>query len=264
MWRRHLGLAWGLTFSLAAVAGFGWWAGLTPDWSDRRFWQSLGNTFYFVGVSVPLTMTIALLLAVILNRPLRGIALYRTAFFMPVISGSVAISLVWRWIFNPTFGLMNQALALFGIIGPGWLNDKAWAMPALIITDTWSNVGFYMIIFLAGLQSVPQSLYEAADIEGANHWQKFWGVTIPLIGSTTFLNITLALIAAFQAFTLPYIMTEGGPAGTTRTLVHYMYDRAFDTPFRAGYGSAIAWLLFLILFILIILQWNIHQRWGRP
>ena len=261
MWRRRLSLAWGLALSVAAVAGLGWWAGLVPDWSDRRFWQSLGNTFYFVGLSVPLTVAIALLLAVALNRPLRGLALYRAAFFMPVISGAVAVALVWRWMFNPTIGPVNQALSLFGINGPGWLSDKAWAMPAVIITDVWSNVGFYMIIFLAGLQGVPQSLYEAADIDGASNWHKFWNVTVPLISSTTFLNTILALIAAFQVFTLPFIMTEGGPAGATRVLVYYMYDRAFDTPFRMGYGSAIAWILFVILFALTALQWYARRRW---
>ena len=261
MWRKRLSMGWGIALSFAALAGLGWWAGLEPDWSDRRFWQSLGNTLYFVGVSVPLTIIVSLLLAVALNRPLRGLALYRAAFFMPVISGAVAVALVWRWMFNPTIGPINQALALFGISGPGWLSDKAWAMPAIIITDVWSNVGFYMIIFLAGLQGVPQSLYEAADIDGATNWHKFWNVTLPLISSTTFLNTILALIAAFQVFTLPFIMTEGGPAGATRVLVYYMYDRAFDTPFRMGYGSAIAWILFIILFALTAFQWYARRRW---
>ncbi|HZJ10573.1 MAG TPA: sugar ABC transporter permease [Trueperaceae bacterium] len=259
--RRAVSLIWGVGLMILAVVLFGWFAGLEVDWSDRRFWQATWNTLYFVGFSVPLTVAISLLLASALNRSLRGIAFYRAAYFMPVISGAVVVALVWRWMFNPTIGPINQFLGLLGVTGPGWLTSREWAMPALIITDVWSNIGFYMVIFLAGLQGIPQHYYEAAELDGAGKWQKFWSVTVPLLSATTFLNLILALIAAFQVFTLPYIMTDGGPAGATRVLVFYMYERAFDTPFRMGYGSAIAWILFLIIFAITALQWYARRKW---
>lgn len=261
MVRRRLAVAWGVGLTVLTVLLLGYFGSLEITWQDRRFWQSLWNTFYFVGVSVPLTVVVSLLLALALNRPLRGIALYRAAYFMPVISGAVVVALVWRWMFNPTIGPINQFLGLVGLEGPGWLNDTAWAMPAIIITDVWSNVGFYMVIFLAGLQGIPQHLYEAAELDGATNWHKFWNVTLPLLGATTFLNTVLALIAAFQVFALPFIMTDGGPAGATRVLVFYMYERAFDTPFRMGYGSAVAWIVFVILFVITAVQWYGRRRW---
>ena len=259
--RHWLSPVWGTFLALLSLVLVGYFGGIIADWDDRRFWESLWNTFYFVGLSVPLTIVISLLLAIALNRPLRGIAFYRAAYFMPIISGAVAIALVWRWMFNPTVGPINQFLGLFGVPGPGWLNSQVWAMPAIIITDVWANIGFYMVLFLAGLQAIPHHFYEAAEIDGARPWDKFWHVTLPLLSPTTFLNTILALIAAFQVFTLPYIMTEGGPAGSTRVLVYYMYERAFSTPFRMGYGSAIAWVVFIILFILTALQWYARRRW---
>ena len=250
--------AFGLSFLLMLL---GYFAGIEAVWQDRRFWSSFWNTIYFVGLSVPLTIACALGLAIALNRPLRGIALYRAAYFMPIISGAVVVSLIWRWMFNPTIGPVNQFLAFLGISGPAWLSDRFWAMPAIIITDVWSNMGFYMVIFLAGLQGIPDHYYEAADLDGAGAWHKFLNVTLPLLSATTFLNSILALITAFQVFTYPYIMTEGGPAGTTRVMVLYMYERAFATPFRMGYGTAIAWILFIILFALTALQWYARKRW---
>lgn len=260
-WRRRLSPLWAIVLSLLLLLLAGYFGGITARWDDRRFWSSLWNTFYFVGLSVPLTIAIALLLALALNRPLRGIAFYRAAYFMPIISGAVAVALVWRWMFNPTIGPINQLLGWLGVSGPAWLNSKAWAMPALIITDVWSNLGFFMVIFLAGLQAIPHHFYEVAEIDGANAWNKFWHVTLPLLSPTTFLNTILALIAAFQVFTLPYIMTSGGPAGSTRVLVFYMYERAFSTPFRMGYGSAIAWIVFIILFALTAVQWYVRRKW---
>ena len=259
--RRALSVIWGVGLIVLAGVLFGYFGGLEIDWEDRRFWQSMWNTLYFVGLSVPLTVAIALLLASALNRPMRAIAFYRAAYFMPVISGAVVVALVWRWMFNPTIGPINQFLGMLGIEGPGWLNSREWAMPALIITDVWSKIGFYMVIFLAGLQGIPHHLYEAAELDGAGRWAKFWNVTVPLLSATTFLNLVLALIAAFQVFALPFIMTDGGPAGSTRVLVFYMYERAFDTPFRMGYGSAIAWIVFVIIFAITALQWYARRKW---
>lgn len=252
---------WGAGLGVLAAIMLVYFAGIEAVWNDRRFWSSFFNTVYFVGLSVPLTIACAMGLAIALNRPMRGIALYRAAYFMPIISGAVAVSLVWRWMFNPTIGPVNQFLELLGISGPAWLTDRSWAMPAIIITDVWSNMGFFMVIFLAGLQSIPDHYYEAAAIDGAGAFQKFWNVTLPLLSPTTFLNSILALITAFQMFTLPYIMTDGGPAGATRVLVLYMYERAFSTPFRMGYGTAVAWILFAILFLLTALQWYVRKHW---
>lgn len=252
---------WGIGLIVLGLALFGFFGGLDVRWGDRRFWQSMWNTFYFVGASVPLTVIIAMLLATALNRPLRGIALFRAAYFMPVISGAVVVALVWRWMFNPTIGPINQFLSFLGVAGPGWLSSREWALPAIIITDVWSNIGFYMVIFLAGLQGIPGHLYEAAELDGAGRWQKFRSVTVPMLSATTFLNVILALIGAFQIFTLPFIMTGGGPAGATRVLVFYMYERAFDTPFRIGYGSAIAWVVFAIIFAITAVQWYARRHW---
>lgn len=259
--KRRLSVTWICGLLFMSVLLLGYFGGLVVDWEDRRFWESLWQTFYFVGLSVPLTIGISLLLAIALDRPLRGISFYRAAYFMPIISGAVAIALVWRWMFNPTIGPINQFIGLLGLDGPGWLNSKVWAMPALIITDVWSNIGFYMIIFVAGLQAIPHHFYEAAEIDGATPWDRFWHVTLPLLSPTTFLNTVLALIAAFQVFTLPFIMTDGGPAGATRVLFLYMYQQAFSTPFKMGYGSAIAWVVFIILFGLTALQWYTRRRW---
>lgn len=259
--RRAMSAIWAIGLIVLSLVLVGYFGGLEIDWNDRRFWQAMGNTLYFVGLSVPLTVSIALLLASALNRPLKGIAFYRAAYFMPVISGAVVVALVWRWMFNPTIGPINQFLGWLGVTGPGWLTSREWAMPAIIITDVWSNVGFFMVIFLAGLQGIPEHLYEAAELDGAGRWQKFWNVTVPMLSATTFLNVILALIGAFQVFTLPFIMTDGGPAGATRVLVLYMYERAFDTPFRIGYGSAIAWIVFVIIFAITALQWYARRKW---
>ena len=259
--RRAMSGVWAGGLIVLSLVLFGYFGGLEIDWNDRRFWQAMGNTLYFVGLSVPLTVAISMLLASALNRPLRGIALYRAAYFMPVISGAVVVALVWRWMFNPSIGPINQFLGWLGVAGPGWLTSREWAMPAIIITDVWSNVGFFMVIFLAGLQGIPDHLYEAAELDGAGRWAKFWNVTVPMLSATTFLNLILALIGAFQVFTLPFIMTDGGPAGATRVLVLYMYERAFDTPFRIGYGSAIAWIVFIIIFAITALQWYARRKW---
>jgi len=259
--RRSMNWVWAAGLIVLGLVLFGYFGGLEIDWNDRRFWQAMGNTLYFVGLSVPLTVAISMLLASALNRPLRGIALYRAAYFMPVISGAVVVALVWRWMFNPSIGPINQFLGWLGVAGPGWLTSREWAMPAIIITDVWSNVGFFMVIFLAGLQGIPDHLYEAAELDGAGRWAKFWNVTVPMLSATTFLNLILALIGAFQVFTLPFIMTDGGPAGATRVLVLYMYERAFDTPFRLGYGSAIAWIVSLHIFAITARQRYARRKW---
>jgi len=223
---------------------------------DETFLKSLWATIYFTVGTVPLGIIISLFLAVALDQAIKGLKIYRAAFFLPVISSMVAVSLVWMWIYNPEYGLFNYFLSMIGIEGPRWLSSVTWAMPAVIITSIWKGLGFNMLLFLAGLQGIPKSYYEAADIDGARWFSKFYYVTIPLLFNTTIFVIVISLINSFQGFDSVYLMTSGGPARTTSVLVYYLYQNAFRY-FRMGYASAIAYVLFsLMLFLtLILLYW---------
>jgi multiple sugar transport system permease protein len=217
------------------------------------FWQAMWNTLYFSVGSIPTGMAIALFIAILLNRPLRGLAIYRTAFFLPTITSLVAVSVVWLWIYHPDVGLMNYALSLLGLPGARWLNEPRSAMPALIILGIWRGLGYNVIIYLAGLQNIPQHLYEAAKMDGANRWQLFRHVTWPLLTPTTFFILIIAVINSFQSFTQIHVMTQGGPLGTTTVIVYYLYQQAFQQ-FNMGYGSAIAVVLFAIILVLTLIQ----------
>lgn len=227
---------------------------------DKLFWQSLRNTlFYVVGV-VPAGMVLSLLLALAMNQKLRGIVFFRTIFFLPTISSSVAISLMWLWIYNPEFGALNFMLKQFGVKGPAWLSSPEWAMPAVMIMATWRGLGYNMLIYLAGLQGVPDVFYEAAEIDGAGAWAKFWNITVPLLSPTTFMLLILGLIGAFQVFEYTYVMTQGGPVYATLTLVLHVYNNAFRS-FQMGYASALAYVLFFILLGLTAFQFRMQKRW---
>lgn len=217
------------------------------------FWQSLRNTLYFAAGSIPTGMALALFIALLLNRPLRGLAAYRTAYFMPVITSMVAVSVVWMWIYHPDVGLMNWLLGLVGLGPVRWLNEPGPAMPALIIMSVWKGLGYNIIIYLAGLQNVPQHLYEAARIDGANRWQLFRHITWPLLTPTSFLILIMAIINSFQSFTQIHVMTQGGPLGSTTVIVYYLYQQAFQQ-FNMGYGSAVAMALFVIILTLTLIQ----------
>ncbi|TYP77448.1 carbohydrate ABC transporter permease [Paenibacillus methanolicus] len=228
---------------------------------DPVFIQVMGNTLYFTAASVPIGIAVSLLLAVFLNQKLRFIRFYRAAFFIPVISSMVAVSVIWQWIYNPEYGLLNYALSWFGIDGPAWLTDPNWAMPTVIITSIWKSLGFNMLIFLAGLQSISDSYYEAADIEGANWYAKFRHITLPLLSPTTFFVTVMSIINSFQVFDTVYLMTQGGPARSTSVLVYYIFQNAFQY-FRMGYASAMAYVLFFIVLIITFIQFWRQKKWS--
>jgi multiple sugar transport system permease protein len=221
--------------------------------TSADFWQAIGNTVYFAVGSIPTGMAVALFIAILLNRPMRTLAIYRTAYFLPTITSMVAVSVVWMWIYHPDVGLMNYFLELFHLPTVRWLNDPAWAMPSIIILSVWKGLGYNVIIYLAGLQNIPEQLYEAAQIDGAGRWQLFRHVTWPLLTPTTFLILIMAVINAFQAFTEFNVMTQGGPLGVTTTVVYYLYQQAFQQ-FNMGYGSALAIVLFVIILGLTLVQ----------
>ncbi len=221
--------------------------------TSTDFWQAIFNTIYFAVGSIPTGMALALFVAILLNRPMRLRSFYRTAYFLPTITSMVAVSVVWMWIYHPDVGLMNYVLGLFHIPAIRWLNDPAWAMPALIILSIWKGMGYNVIIYLAGLQNIPQHLYEAAQIDGANRWQLFRNVTWPLLTPTSFLILIMAVINSFQAFTEFHVMTQGGPLGATTVIVYYLYQQAFQQ-FNMGYGSALAMVLFVIILGLTLVQ----------
>ena len=228
--------------------------------SDPMFWNSAKNTVVFTLGTVPTGVVLALLLALLVDNRLKGIVLFRSAMFMPVLSSWVVVAMIWRWLYNPQFGLINRILSVFGVTGPAWLSDLRWAMPAVIITTVWKFLGYNMIIYLAGLQGVPDAYYEAASIDGANRWQRLWYITIPLLSPVTFFITVVSLIGAFQAFPQFYMMTRGGPARCTNVIVYYIYENAFLW-FKMGYASALAWVLFLVVFGLTLLQWRLQSRW---
>lgn len=228
---------------------------------DQVFLKVLWNTLYFTAVSVPVGIIISVFLAMLLNQKIRLIKFYRAAFFIPVISSMVAVAVIWQWIYNPEFGLLNYFLSWFGMDGPSWLTSTVWAMPALIITYVWKQLGFNMLIFLAGLQSIPESYYEAAEIDGAKWYAKFRHITIPLLSPTTFFVTVMSVIQSFQVFDLVYLMTQGGPARSTSVMVYNIYQTAFDY-FDMGYASAQAYVLFFIILIITLIQFWRQKKWG--
>lgn len=230
------------------------WCYLVPN--DPEFWYFLYNTVFFM-IGIPLSMAGSLFLALIMNRQLKGITFFRTVYFLPTISSAVAICLLWRWIYNPDYGLLNMVLSKVGLPKMAWLNSTLLAKPALILMGLWITVGgFNMLLYLAALQGIPQFLYEAADIDGASAWQKFKHITIPMISPTTFFILIMSIISGFQGgFQNAYLMTRGGPAGSTTTLEYYIYNNAFVWH-HMGYASAISWFLFLVIFAVTLLNWK--------
>ena len=224
--------------------------------SDAKFWKSLGNTFYFVAVGVPLTLALGLLIASALSR---GITRFRTAFrvgyYLPVITSIVAIAVIWRFLLNPDIGLINVLLRNIGIEGPDWLASKTLAMPSIIAMAVWRNLGFAMVVFIAGLQAIPAMLYEAAAIDGAGRWQAFRYVTLPMLRPTILFMLVITTIGYLQLFEEPFVMTAGGPLDATLSVTMYMYQQGF-TFFHQGYASAIAYVLFVIVAVIAFLQFR--------
>ena len=220
---------------------------------DELFWKALRNTLYFVGVGVPIAITLSLALAVLLNSPLnRAKDLFRIGYYLPSITETVAIAVVWRWVLNSRYGILKQALEIIGLQCPNWLGDPAWAMPAIIMMAVWKGLGHNALIFLAGLQSIPSTVYEAAQIDGADGWEQFRFITLPLLAPTTFFVGTMTLIGYLQLFAEPYTLTDGGPLDATLSIVLYMYRHGFKF-FNLGYASAMAYVLFGLIFAVTLL-----------
>lgn len=230
--------------------------------NDPLFWKYLYNTVFFM-LNIPVCVIVSLLVALMMNQKLRGITIYRTAFFLPTICSGVAVCLLWRWILNPDFGLLNVLLIrIFDFMHmkinpPLWLMDTTWAKPALMVMGIWGSIGgMNMILYLAALQNVPKELYEAAEIDGAGSWTKFRTVTLPFISPTTFFITIMSIIGGFQGgFMQAYVMTDGGPAGATTTIEYYIYNNAYQW-FKMGYASSIAWFLFVVIFIVTLINWR--------
>jgi multiple sugar transport system permease protein len=240
------------------------WAGLDNFiklFQDETFRISLGNTFYYVIGTVPLTMIAALLLAMLLNQRLRGRNLFRTTFFIPYVASLVAVAVVWNMLFSPSMGPVNQLLLSLGMENPPrWSASVDWAMPTIIMASIWQGMGYYMLIYLAALQGIPYHLYEAAEIDGANGWQKFRYITLPLLTPATFFISMMLIIACFKVFSLIWVMTGGGPGRATNVLVIHTFNVAFRE-FRFGYSSAIAMVLFMIVLTMTIIQFRMEKRW---
>ena len=223
--------------------------------TDSSFLQVLINTFVFAISTSVFAVIIPLVLACILNNKIRGSNFYKTAYFLPFITPMIVIAIVWQWIFDPNIGLLNQLFHL----NIKWLYDARFAMPALITVSVWKLIGYNMIIFLSGLSTINQELLEAAKIDGANTWQTFKNVTVPLLSPTIFFVIVITTISSFQVFDLIYIMTEGGPDNSTMVMVYSIYKYAFEF-FDIGKASAIAYILFAIIFVLVLAQWKLRKK----
>lgn len=220
---------------------------------DRRFWSAMGNTVYYTLLFVPGGMIISLLAALAVNQKLKGVYIFRTLFFMPVISSWVAVSIIWITLLDPQVGILNYILQQFGLAPVNWLGNPDTAMIAIVIIAIWKGLGFQMVIWLAGLQAIPEELHEAAAIDGASRFQAFWRITLPLLSPTTFFLAITGVIGSFQVFSPVYVITSGGPRGSTDVVVYHIYLRAFEA-FDFGYAAAQAWVLFAVIFIATLIQ----------
>ncbi|CAM4495603.1 sugar ABC transporter permease [Paenibacillus macerans] len=226
---------------------------------DDLFYQSLKVTFVFALVSVPLYQILSLLAAMLLNMRSRGMKLFRLIYFMPSVIPAVAVSMMWVMIFNPEYGILNRALALFGIQGPAWLQDPSYALGALIVMGIW-GIGNTIIIYLSGLQGVPEELYEAAELDGAGRLRRFSSITLPMISPTIFFNLIMGIIGGFQYFTQAFVMTNGGPLNSTLFYNLYLYNKAFQD-YEMGYASALSWILFVIILVFTLLVIRSSSMW---
>jgi len=227
--------------------------------TDTFFWQSLRVTLIYVAVAVPLQLAFALFLAILLNQKVRLIPLFRTLFYLPSVVSGVAVAVLWLWLYQPQFGLVNNFLGQLGIEGPAWLVSLRWALPAIIGASLWT-VGGTMIIFLAGLKDIPQHLYEAAKLDGAGEWAQFRHVTLPMLSPVIFFNLVLGMIVGFRQFELPLVMTVGGPVNTTMFYSLYLYLSAFQF-LKMGYASALGWVLLLIIMAVTAVQLRLARHW---
>jgi multiple sugar transport system permease protein len=227
--------------------------------AEPLFWKALGNTFYFVLVGGPLSMAVSLAAALLLDaKGVRWPGFFRSVYFMPVVTTLVAVSVVWRYLYHPRYGLIDAALSSVGLPAIDWLGDPQWAMPAIIVMSVWKNFGYNMLILIAGLQSIPRETYEAAELDGAGHWQRFRHVTLPGLGPTLLFVGIITMLGQFQLFAEPYVMTQGGPLKATTSVVLLMYEQGFRW-WRIGFAAAIAFLLFLIMLAGTLLQMRLQR-----
>ncbi len=265
-----------LLFTLGPVAASGLlsftqWDGLsTPNWtglqnyslllSDPLFKTALLNTAYYTAGSVIPAVFLSLLLALAVNQSIKGMVFFRTLFFLPVVSPGVAIAILWGWLYNPQYGLFNAILDWAGLPTSQWIADPTTSMPSIILLSIWGSLGYNMVLFLAGLQGIPQEYYEAARMDGAGRWALFRHITIPLLSPTTFFIMILAMISAFQLFDTAFVLTGGGPMYSTLSIVLYIYQMAFQN-FKMGYASSMAYVLFVIIGVVTVVQFRLQRRW---
>lgn len=236
------------------------WENYEKMLTNPDFWHSLWVTVVYVLGTVPVAIVIGLMLALLMNMDwLKGKGIFRTGFYIPVITAMAAAAVIWTWLFQADYGLINWFLSLFGIKDIGWLNDPDYALAALIIVGIWKRIGYNMVLFLAGLQVIPKTLYEAADIDGASTWAKFKNITWPLLTPTTLFVTVLQIIASFRVFVSVDVMTKGGPLDSTRVITYYLYQSAFEN-MKFGYASAIAVFMFVLLMTLTLIQFRVSKR----
>jgi multiple sugar transport system permease protein len=239
------------------------WVGLENYrtlWGDAEFHAALLHTVLFIAGYLPLVLGGGLAVALALNERLRGLALFRTIYFLPVVTSWVVVALMWKWLLNPQTGVVDWLLSLVGIRGPGWWVDPHWAMPSVILASAWKDVGFVMIILLAGLQAIPGEYYEAAALDGAGRLARFKDITLPLLSPAIFFVVVISLINNFQVFDQVWVMTQGGPAGSTSVVMERIVKNAFSFG-RMGYASAMSWALFAIILAITLVQFRLQRRW---
>ena len=247
---------WNLISAMQWV-GFGNYTKLLGDAKTRA---AFSHTLYYVVGEIPLVLVGGLALALALNVKLKGRSLLRGVYFLPVVSSWIVVALVWRWLLNPAVGIVNHVLGLVGIHGPGWWTDPHWAMPSIILASAWKDLGFVMVILLAGLQSIPEDVQEAARIDGAGPWRRLFSITLPLLSPQLFFVVVISLINGFQVFDQVYAMTGGGPAGASQVVVQQVYDLTFRYS-QAGTAAALSWLLFLVVLVVTLFQTWGQRRW---
>ena len=226
-----------------------------------EFWNSLRVTVLYAGGMTVISLALGMLVASLLNGPIRGRAFYRALYFLPVVTPTVAAGVVWKYLLDPSQGVVNRSLETFGIGGPNWLSDPRWALLAVVVVGVWKRVGFNMVVYLAALQGIPRTYYEASKLDGASTWQVFRFITLPLLGPSTFFLSITALIDAFQVFDLVYVMTAGGPLGSTDVLGFYLYRYGFRY-YELGFASAVAYVMFLLIFVVTVIQFRLSRGGG--
>lgn len=228
--------------------------------TSQEFWKVLKNTLTYIVLYLPLMMAVSLAVASLLSQQRRGVGVFRVLYYIPVLTSWVAASLIWKSILAPQYGAMNNILAFFGIEGPGWLLDEKWAMPAIVLVSVWKDMGFFGLILLSGMVGINRTYYEAAEIDGAGAWTRFWKITLPLLTPAIFYVLIVSLINSFQLFPQIMIMTDGGPNGATQVMVERIYKYGFRY-FKMGYASAFSWILFLIIMVCTAIQMRGQKRW---